>query len=215
MKIYSKLVAKIRNNKTRIKNAVGIGIMALRLRYGSINSSHINLPSNSTQQIERAHTFVEEHTQMKVDGKVQEGLSHKSSSHLIKTGSGVLIGNKRIPEGSKSALGIRSGELGKSGPGARAKNNSRRNAKAGKYSSGSTIIPGADALVPQNTYCRYHQNAPLSCKPKVKLADSPFQGDGNNNQSPPEDTNFDASQYKTGPNPFLDKFDYDNTNHTR
>jgi hypothetical protein len=29
-----------------------------------------------------------------VDGKVQEGLSHKSSSHLIKTGSGVLIGNK-------------------------------------------------------------------------------------------------------------------------
>ena len=45
--------------------------MALGFRYGSINSSPTNLPSNSTQQIERVHTFVEEHTQMKVDGKVQ------------------------------------------------------------------------------------------------------------------------------------------------
>jgi len=217
MKIYSKLVAKIRNNKTRIKKAVGIGTMALGFRFGSINLSPTNLTSNSTQQIERVDTFVEENTQMKVDGKVQEGLSHKSSSHLIKTGSGVLIGNKRISEGSKSALGIRSGELGKSGPGPRAKADARRSAKAGKYSSGSTIIPGADALVPQNIYCRYHQNAPLSCKPRVKLADDPFPGDGGNNQPPPENGNFDSSQYKGGPNPFLDKFDYDNPNqnHTR
>lgn len=49
---------------------------------------------------------MEEHTQ---NGKVQEGLSHKSSSRLIKTGSGVL----RISEYSKSALEIRSSELGK------------------------------------------------------------------------------------------------------
>lgn len=118
-------------------------------------------------------------------------------------------------EYSKSALEIRSGELGKSGPGPRAKADARRNVKAGKYSSGSTIIPGADALVPQNTYCLYHQKAPLSCKPRVKLADGPFQGDGDNNQPPPENGNFDASQYKGGPNPFLDKFDYDNPNHTR
>ena len=202
MKIYSKLVAKIRNNKTRIKNVVSISTMSLGFKYGSINSSLTNLPSNSTQQIERVHTFVEEHTQMKVDGKVQESLSHKSSSHLIKMGSGVLIGNKRISEGSKSALGIRNGELGKSGPGLRAKADARRNAKAGKYSSRSTIIPGADALVPQNTYCRYHQNAPLSCKPRVKFADGPFQGDGYNNQPPPANGNFDASKYKGGPSPF-------------
>ena len=208
IKIYSKLLGKIRNNKTRIKNAVGMGTMALGLRYGRINSSATNLPLNSTQQIERAHTFVEQHTQIKVDGKVQE-------SHLIKTGSGVLIGNKRIYEGSKSALEIRSGELDKSGPGARAKSDARRNAKAGKYSSESIIIPGADALVPQNTYCRYHQNAPLSCKPRVKAADGPFQGDGGNNQPPPENGKFDASEYKGGPNPFIDKFDYDNPNHTR
>ncbi len=96
---------------------------------------------------------------MKVDGKVQESLSHKSSSHWIKTGSGVLIGNKQISESSKSALKIRSGELGKSGPGPRAKADARRNAKAGKYSSVSTIITGADALVPQNAYCPYRQNA--------------------------------------------------------
>ena len=121
----------------------------------------------------------------------------------------------RISEGSKSALGIRSSDLGKSGPGPRAKADARRNAKAGKHSSGSTIIPGAIELIPQNTYCRYHQNAPLSCKTRVKLADGPFQGDGDNNQSPPENGNFDVSQYKGGLNPFLDKFDYDNPNHTR
>jgi hypothetical protein len=47
----------------------------------------------------------------------------------------------------------------------------------------------------------------------VKVSDSPFQGDGNN--PPPEDGQFDASQYKGGPNPFIDKFDYDNPTHTR
>ena len=116
----------------------------------------------------------------------------------------------------KSALEIRSGDLGKgSSPGSRAKADARRNAQAGKFSSGSTIIPGADGFVPQNTYCGYHENAPLSCKPKVKVSDSPFQDNGGDNQPPPENGNFDASQYKGGPNPFLDKFDYDNPNHTR
>lgn len=199
MKMYYKIVAKI-------QDAVGIGILALGFRYGRINLSLLSpMPSNSTQQMERVDTFVEENIAMEVDGKV------------IRTGSGILIGNQRISEGSKSALTIRSGELGKSGPGPRAKADARRSAKAGKYSSVSSIIPGAYALVPQNTYCRYHQNAPLSCKPRVKLADDPFQGDGGNNQPPPENGNFDSSQYKGGPNPFLDKFDYDNPNqnHTR
>ena len=208
IKIYSKLLGKIRNNKTRIKNAVGMGTMALGLRYGRINSSATNLPLNSTQQIERAHTFVEQHTQIKVDGKVQE-------SHLIKTGSGVLIGNKRISENSKSALGIRNGDLGKSGPGPKEKSDARRNAKAGKYSSGSTIVTGVDAFRPQNTYRHYQQTAPLSCKLKVRLADDPFQGDGDNNQPPFENGNFDESQYKGGSSPFINKFDYDNENHTR
>ena len=199
MKIYSKLVAKIRNNKPRIKKAVGIGIMALGFRYGSINPIPTNMSSDSTQQIEKVQNFVEEDMQVvNTDGKV------------IKTGSGVLISNKRISEGSKYALGIRSGDhLGKTGPGPRAKADASRNVKAGKYSSGSTIIPGADALVPQNTYCRSHQNAPLSCNARVKLADGPFQGDGDNNQPPPENGNFDASKYKGGPSPF-EEYEYKN-----
>jgi hypothetical protein len=49
MKIYSKLGAKIRNNKTRIKNAVGIVTVAVGLRYGKINSIPTSLSSNSTQ----------------------------------------------------------------------------------------------------------------------------------------------------------------------
>lgn len=143
-----------------------------------------------------------------------------NSGKTIKTGSGYVIKiqnqQNKPSEALKSTLEIRSGDLGKgSSPGSRAKADARRNAKAGKYSSGSTIIPGADALVPQNTYCRYHQNAPLFCKPRVKLADGPFQGDGDNNQPPPENGNFDASKYKGGSSPFIDKFDYDNPNHTR
>ena len=80
---------------------------------------------------------------------------------------------------------------------------------------GSTIITGANGVVPHQTYCRYYDNAPLSCKPRFKLSNQPFQDNGGDNQPPPENGNFDASQYKGGPNPFFDKFDYDNPNHTR
>ena len=101
------------------------------------------------------------------------------------------------------------GDQSKFGPGARAKAAARRNAQ----SSGSFLIPGANGFVPQRTYCRYHENAPLSYKPRVKVSDSPFQGDGNN--PPPEDcSEFDFSQYKGGPSPFKN-FDYDNENYTR
>lgn len=112
-------------------------------------------------------------------------------------------------------LKISGGNLGKLGPGARGKAEARRNAQAGKFSSGSILIPGANIIVPQQSYCRYHENAPLSCKPKVKVSDGPFQGDGDNNQPPPEDGKFDASEYKGGPNPFIGKFDYDNPKHIR
>ena len=97
-----------------------------------------------------------------------------------------------------SVIGVQTCALPICSPGSRAKADARRNAQVGKFSSGSTIIPGADALLPQNTHYRYHQNAPLSCKPRVKLADGPFQGDEDNNQPPPENGNFDESQYKGG-----------------
>ena len=116
----------------------------------------------------------------------------------------------------KSVLEIRSGDLGKgSSPGSRAKADAHRNVQAGKFSSGSTIIPGANGFVPQTTYCHYHENSPLSCKPKVKVLNGPFQDNGGDNQPPPENGNFDESQYKGGSSPFINKFDYDNENHTR
>ena len=114
-------------------------------------------------------------------------------------------------------LKLRGGDFSKTGPGARAKAAARQNAKARR--SGSVIIPGADGFVPQNTYShsRYYENAPLTCKPTAKLVDGPgpFQGDGGNDQPPPENPQFDSSHYKGGPNPFTDKFDYDNPNYTR
>jgi hypothetical protein len=45
-----------------------------------------------------------------------------------------------------------------------------------------TIIQGANGFVPQQTYCHYHKSdPPLFCKTSVKVSDSPFQGDGDNN----------------------------------
>ena len=52
---------------------------------------------------------------------------------------------------------IRGGDLGKSGPGARAKADAARNAR-----KGSIVV---EALSPHNIYCRYHQN----CPPKSRL----------------------------------------------
>ncbi len=190
MKIYSKLVGKIVKNKTRIKNAVGIVSFAIGLRYCKINSIPDNLSSNPTSQVERIY------------------------NHHVEADSGVLTSNKQISEGSKSSLNVRCGDLSKSGPGARAKADARQNAKAVKSSSGSTLIPGAEALVPQNSYCLYHKNAPLSCKSSVKVSNSPFQGDGDNNQPPPENDQFDSSSYKGGQSPF-ENYDYDNSDHTR
>ena len=97
MKLYDKILEKIRNNKIRIKKVSGIVTIAVGLRYGSINSIPTNLSSNSIQQVEQVHNYVEEDMPViNTDGKVKNALSHKCSSHLIKTGSGILIGTKRI-----------------------------------------------------------------------------------------------------------------------
>ena len=210
MKVFFQKLRRVKKRKL-LSKSIGSVITAWTLKYGAMNSNVTNIPvdySQTTQPLKASY----------LDKNVE---NNTQSVDLIKlkTGSGtVLVGRKhqnQISEASKSALEVRCGDFRKSGPGARAKADARRNAKAGKYSSGSTIIPGADALVPQNTYCRYHQNAPLSCKSRVKLADGPFQGDGNNNQPPPENGNFDESKYKGGSSPFIDKFDYDNPDHSR
>jgi hypothetical protein len=75
MKIYSKLLGKIRNNKARVKKAVGIVTVAVELRYGSINLIPTNSSSNSTHQAEQVRNYVEEDMQLiNTDGKViQDG----------------------------------------------------------------------------------------------------------------------------------------------
>ena len=202
MNIYYKVLTKIRNNKTKFTNIGGIVTLAFGLRYGKINSIPTNFSLNYIQQVEKVHNFLKE------DLKVI-----KTEVNVIKTGDMLLISNQQIYEGSKSALRIRSGDVSKSNADARAKADARRNAKAGKWSSGSIIIPGTEVLLPQNTYCRYHQNAPSSCR--VKITPDPFPGGGNNHQPPYEGSNFDESQYKGGSSPFIDKFDYNNLNHSR
>lgn len=118
-----------------------------------------------------------------------------------------------ISQGSKAALQIRSGDFSKTGPGARARADA---AKAGKVSSGSALIPGANGFVPkQSNYHHSHKKTPLSCKSSVKFRDDAFQDNADNNSPPPEGGNFDASQYKSGPSPFRDQFNYSNPKHTR
>ena len=75
---------------------------------------------------------------------------------------------------SAKFLSIRGGALGKSGPGARAKADASRNFKA--KNSGSILIPGANGFVLQNIYCRYHENAPLSCQNQANVNNRPFNG---------------------------------------
>nr|YP_010283261.1 hypothetical protein MKU01_pgp113 [Psammodictyon constrictum]ULD16380.1 hypothetical protein [Psammodictyon constrictum] len=215
-----KLKLKLLNffNKRNRKNSSGKKrkIFASAVVGGNLLFGNLKPNDFKTQNYSNATPL----TQEKVILKSNSFDPSYNSGKTIQTGSGyvIKIQNQQTQpsEALKSALEIRSGDLGKgSSQGSRAKADARRNAQAGKFSSGSTIIPGADGYLPQNMYCRYHQNAPLSCKPKVKVSNSPFQDNGGDNQPPPENGNFDASQYKGGPNPFLDKFDYDNPNHTR
>ena len=102
MKVYCKVLSKIRNNKAKLKKVVGIVTVAVGLRYGKINSIPTSLSSNSTQQVERLHSYVEEDIQV-----------INTNSKVIKTGSGILISNQQISEGSKSALEVRCGDFRK------------------------------------------------------------------------------------------------------
>ena len=221
------LIRKIRSVKKRklIKNLVGTWAAGMSLRYGQM--SHKTEPSpffvtynQFNQQLERPHPYQQS---MIVNDDNQSSTENQSVEKIraVKLGSGIKLiskkGNKQqnqISEPLKSALEVRSGDLGKgSSPGARA----RSRAKANANQSRSSILPGASAFgtpgTPQHTYCTYHKNT-LHCKPKVTTDIFPGD-DGNGNNPPPEDgSQFDFSQYKGGPSPFKE-FDYDNENHTR
>lgn len=199
MKVFFQKFRRVKKRKL-LRKSIGLVITASILRYSAINSNGINRVSPQVDYSQNIQPLKASYLDKNIDNDSQ-------SVDLIKlkTGSGtVLVVGKhqnQTSEASKSALGIQGGDLGKSGPGPRAKAHARRNAQAGKHYSGSSLIPGANGFVPQHTY------PSLSCKPRVKLAYDPFQGDGDNNQPPPENGNFDASKYKGGPSPF-EEYEY-------
>ena len=201
-------------NKRNRKNSSGkkrrifaSAILAGNLLFGNLKPNDLK-----TQNYSNATPLTQEKVILSQEEESNSFDPSYNSGKTIQTGSGYVIKiqnqQNQPSEALKSALEIRSGDLGKgSSPGSRAKADARRNAQAGKFSSGSTIIPGADGFVPQTTYCRYHENAPLSCKPTVKGTDGPFQDNGGDNQPPPESSQFDASKYKGGPSPF-EEYEY-------
>ena len=76
---------------------------------------------------------------------------------------------------SKDALNqIRGGDLGKSGPGPRAKADAARNAR--KTGGGSPFV---QSFTPQRQYCSRQTNKPLSCRTNVKINEQQFNGNQN------------------------------------
>jgi hypothetical protein len=203
MKAYIRKFSKIKKHKFA-KKLVGLGCLRWSLKFGDMNPNPDHYLLTLVNSRQETQSLLETNNQ-----------NIENNCTRVKTGSGTVIKIRTLVQSSealKSALETRCGDLGKSGPGARAKADARKNSKA--KGLGRTIISGVNGFLPQNPYCQYHKSdSPLSCKSSVKVSNSPFQGDGNN--SPPEDGQFDMSQYKGGPNPFIDKFDYDNPNNTR
>ena len=70
-----------------------------------------------------------------------------------------------------SILELRAGDLGKSGPGARAK----ADAKANASKTGRSILSGAHGFVPQNSYHLYHK--PIKTSDNLRLKGNQQSGD--------------------------------------
>lgn len=104
-------------------------------------------------------------------------------------------------------LHLRGGEGNwKFGPGSKARGAAARN--HGK-SSGLFV----EGFTPPNPYGHQHR---YPTRVPVKVEPNPFQpgnGGGNNNNYGGNGSNF--SDFKGGPSPYKDKFNYDNSNHTR
>jgi hypothetical protein len=78
--------------KRKVLKAIALACILLfgkpRLSFSRSSSSNLDNQVVLERVIEERDMQV-----IKIDGKVKDGLSHKSSNHLIKTGSGILIGN--------------------------------------------------------------------------------------------------------------------------
>lgn len=105
-----------------------------------------------------------------------------------------------FPPVTSRMMQIRGGEW-KFGPGSKARGAAARN--AGK--SGGVFVEGFTPTNPYGHQHRYPTRVPHSAQP------NPFQpgnGGGNNYGG-------NGSNFKGGPSPYKDKFNYDNSNHTR
>jgi hypothetical protein len=213
---FFKKLARVKKRQIA-KKAIGLGAAAWAFKFGAMNSDPPPTRVDSGQYTQRLEAqYLYQKTETVDDDEQSLTESQSVNSIRFKTGSGAVVDirnqqnqkNGKTPmeinvssvepsEALKSALEVRSGDLGKSGPGPRAKADARLNSNT---ISSSIFV---DCFVPQKTYCQHHKSdPPLSCKSIVKVSDNPFQDDGNNNNPPPEDGQFDASQYKGGPSPF-------------
>ena len=159
-----------------------------KFRFGQIDST-ADLLTNSDQHLKTTYSYQESE-----DGHQSLIENQSVNSIQIKTGSGTILTAEKneTSEALKYVLEVRSGDLGKSGPGPRAK------ADAKQRGSSSPFV---HRFVPQHTSSQHHNyknyklDPPFSWKTRVKVSDSSFQGDGNNNQPPPENPPFDGSQF--------------------
>ncbi len=126
--------------------------------------------------------------------------SFTSQGHFKKPSGGELNGSKR--NNFASPRGFIKGK-----PNTGAQREQTRFGGKGNPSSGGSGA-NLDAKVPgiketENPHYDHHSNYQKKKKKSAEQCELE------------EITNFDSSQYKGGPNPFVDKFDYDNSNHTR
>lgn len=120
MKAFFRKLAHVKKRRI-VKKAIGLGVTAWTFKFGTMNSD--TLPtrvdsSHYTQRLETHYSY-----------KKTETDDQSVNSIRFKTGSGAVIEiqnqQNQTPEALKSALEIRCGDLGKSGPGPKAKADAR------------------------------------------------------------------------------------------
>ena len=142
-----------------IKKAILVVFTAYRFRYGIINVNETtDLYIDYGQEIQSTNN---QEIYAVGDNDSQSMIESKSvNSTQVKTGSGAVIEiqkqHNQTSKTLKSTLETRGGNLGKSGPGPRAKVDARNNKGSG---SASSIIPGASAYTPQHVYRLYRETS--------------------------------------------------------
>ena len=133
MKAFFRKLTHVKKRRI-VKKAIGLGVTAWTFKFGTMNSD--TLPtrvdsSHYTQRLETQYSY------------------QLVNSIRFKTGSGAVIEiqnqQNQTPEALKSALEIRCGDLGKSGPGPKAKADAR-NAMNNRSPKGAKSKPGGSGF---------------------------------------------------------------------